>query len=123
MYIFASKIIKILTTDTIFIDIDFAVKYCARVRFIFYVILRRIPRSYPSLLWRRLPFCYFPSQFYFRATFLPLFPTCRESIVITVQSCCFSFIPESLFEKHPGSLRPSRFYTSAGGYMNSTTAR
>jgi len=42
-----------------------------------------------------------------------LLPPCRahrESTVITVQSCYFSFIRCALFGKRLGSLHPSRFY-------------
>jgi len=55
---------------------------------------------------------------------LPPLSPCRahhQSTVITVQSCYFSFIRCALFEKRLDSLRPPRFYPSAGGYMNSTT--
>lgn len=60
--------------NTIVIDVDSVPEHRACVLFYFHVILRKSTREdmkavvFPFLCWR-LPFCYFPLQFYFEATF------------------------------------------------------
>lgn len=63
--VYGLEIIKIPSTDTIIIDVDLAAKYCARVHFIFRVILRKIPRNYPSpaAFSGVYPFVIFPRNF------------------------------------------------------------
>lgn len=120
------KLLKTLLTNTIVIDVDLAPAHRACVLFYFHVISRgstgkiwKLPSFFLLLAFTLL---LFSLAILFRGYILfPFLPPCRESTVITVQSCYFSFIRCALFGKRLGSLHSSRFYTSAGGYMNSTT--
>jgi len=122
---------KLFLTNTIVIDVDLVPERVFLFQF-HLVILRRSTERYESYLLPFLsvggvyPFVIFPCNFISRLHSLSststAFPAARtrESTVITVQSCYFSFIRCALFGKSLGSLHSSRFYMSAGGYMNST---
>lgn len=130
---FTSRIIKTSLTNAIVIDVDFTAKYCAlalaRLLY-FYVISRGSSPSMKASLAAAAfggvyPFVIFPCNFISRGHVPSSSPQLaarahRESTVITVQSCCFSFIRVRYSKSALASLRPSRFNTSAGGYMNST---